>query len=134
MVSFLYKIEVKYGMKSIIIPLCHNNIMKISRIYSVLPFLLLLVNLSSKVLAADDDESIASEIAMDLVVGIAISVCEQYATCKAFMIIGGIIAFIITLTALCNGTISCEDICNGRSARRGFTTGVGYGIGRRLRR
>ena len=38
------------------------------------------------------------------------------------------IGTIMILLALCSGEITCADICNSRNARRGFTTGAGYGF------
>jgi len=83
---------------------------------------------------ADNDNSIAAEIATDLIIGAGMAICEEFAMCKLFMIIIGLVSAIIVLIGLSSGEISCADICNRRTARRSFTSGLGYGITRSYRR
>ena len=87
-----------------------------------------------KFVAAADDDDIAGEIATDLIIGVGIAICEKFVACKLFMIIAGLACALMMLIGLCSGEISCEDICNRRTARRSFTSGVGYGITRSFRR
>ena len=83
---------------------------------------------------ADNDNSIAAEIASDLIFGAGMAICEEFAMCKLFMVIIGSVSAIIVLIGLCSGEISCKDICNRRTARRSFTSGLGYGVTRSFRR
>ena len=82
----------------------------------------------------DDDDNIVGEIVTDLIIGVGMAICEEFVMCKLFMIIMGFICAIMVLIGLCSGEISCEDICNRRTARRSFTSGVGYGVTRSFRR
>ena len=86
------------------------------------------------VTATDDDDDIAGEIATDLIIGVGMAICEEFVACKLFMIIAGLASAIMILIGLCSGEIRCEDICNRRTARRSFTSGVGYGATRSFRR
>jgi hypothetical protein len=86
------------------------------------------------VIATDDDDNIAGEIVTDLIIGVGMAICEEFVMCKLFMIIMGFVCTIMVLIGLCSGEISCEDICNRRTARRSFTSGVGYGVTRSFRR
>jgi hypothetical protein len=86
------------------------------------------------VTATDDDDDIAGEIVTDLIIGVGMAICEEFVMCKLFMIIMGFVCAIMVLIGLCSGEISCEDICNRRTARRSFTSGVGYGVTRSFRR
>ena len=86
------------------------------------------------VTATDDDDDIAGEIVTDLIIGVGMAICEEFVMCKLFMIIMGFVCTIMVLIGLCSGEISCEDICNRRTARRSFTSGVGYGVTRSFRR
>ena len=86
------------------------------------------------VAAADDDDDIAGEIATDLIIGVGVAICEKFVACKLFMILAGFACALMMLIGLCSGEIRCEDICNRRTARRSFTSGVGYGVTRSFRR
>ena len=97
-------------------------------------FIVLLFLFVTKVVAEDDDDNIAGEIATDLLIGAVIAICEGFIMCKLFMVIMCFIGTIMILLALCSGEITCADICNSRNARRGFTTGAGYGLTRSFRR
>ncbi len=109
--------------------------MKITRIYSMLPLLLIFAGLFTKVIADEGDEDdILGEIVADLMIGFALSVCEEFVICRAFMIAVGLTALLATIVCCCLGELSCEDACSRRRARRTFTSGIGYGIGRSLYR
>ena len=80
-----------------------------------------------------EDDDIIGEIIIDLAVGVGMSICEQYVLCRAVLIITTGIVLSITLILLCTGEIPIEEICNRRTTRRGFTTGIGYALGRSFR-
>ena len=82
----------------------------------------------------DDDKNILGEIVIDLLIGAGLSICESFVFRKAIMLFVCFIAFITVLIGFCSGEIGCEDICNRRNARRGFTSGIGYGAARSFRR
>jgi hypothetical protein len=84
--------------------------------------------------AAEDDDDAAGEIVADLLIGVGVAICEEFVICKLFMGLIVCIAFMMLLIGLCSGEITCADICNGRNARRGLTTGAGYGFVRSFRR
>jgi hypothetical protein len=84
--------------------------------------------------AAEDDDDAAGEIVADLLIGAGIAVCEEFVMCKFFMLLIVGICLIMVLIGLCSGEITCADICNSRNARRGLTTGAGYGFVRSFRR
>lgn len=84
--------------------------------------------------AAEDDDDAAGEIVADLLIGAGIAVCEEFVMCKFFMLLIVGICLIMVLIGLCSGEITCADICNIRNARRGLTTGAGYGFVRSFRR
>ena len=88
----------------------------------------------TKAVAEEDDDDILGEIVTDLLIGVGIAICEEFVICKFFMVLIGCIAFMMLLIGLCSGEITCADICNGRNARRGLTTGAGYGFVRSFRR
>ena len=103
-----------------------------SRFIYIIP-LLILITKFTLVAADDDDDDIIGELVVDLLVGVAMSICESFVMCKIMMMVAGLISLTIVLMGLCSGEIGCEDICNRRTARRSFTTGIGYGIGRSMR-
>jgi len=82
----------------------------------------------------DDDDNIVGEVVVDLMIGVGMAICDEFVMCKLFMMMMGFVCAIMVLIGLCSGEISCEDICNCRNARRGFTSGVGYGVTRSFRR
>ena len=88
--------------------------------------------------AAEDDDDAAGEIATDLLIGAGVAICEEFVICKFFMLLIVGICLIMVLIGLCSGEITCADICadicNSRNARRGLTTGAGYGFVRSFRR
>jgi len=86
-----------------------------------------------KFVAADDDDD-AVEIVVDIMIGFGMAICEEFVACKLFMIIAGLTGVLMMIIGLCSGEMSCEDICNRRTVRRSFTTGVGYGVARTFRR
>jgi len=98
--------------------------------FTILSTLLLLMTILIRVKGDDDDDDLLGELATDIIVGVAMSVCEQYATCQAFMFTLGIIFVFVALFGCMLGELSCEDFCTRRNARRSFTTGVGYGVGK----
>ena len=98
--------------------------------FTILSTLLLFMTFVIRVKGEDDDDDLLGELVTDLMVGVAMSVCEQYATCQAFMFTLGIIFLFVALCGCMLGELSCEDYCTRRNARRSFTTGVGYGIGK----
>ena len=83
--------------------------------------------------AEDDDDDIVGEIIMDLSSGVMIAMCETSVACSSFMPIVAIITLISLPFCLCAGIIEPDDLCNKKQARRGLTTGVGYGIARSFR-
>ena len=83
--------------------------------------------------AAEDDDDAAGEIVADLLIGAGIAVCEEFVICKSIILVAGFIGFIVFIIGVCVGDVNCSDICNGRNARRGFTVGAGYGVGRAFR-
>ncbi|RZD41537.1 MAG: hypothetical protein CXT73_04815 [Methanobacteriota archaeon] len=89
---------------------------------------------ATKCVATNDDDDTGGEIAVDLMIGVGMAICEEFVMCKLFMIMMGFACAIMVLIGLCSGEISCEDICNRRNARRSFTSGVGYGVTRSFRR
>ena len=102
------------------------------RSFNILVGIALLTLLRTAVAVDEDDDDILTEIAVDLMIGVAMSVCEQYVACQAVMIITGFITLIIGLMLLCIGEISCADLCTRRHSRRFATRALGYGVGRRL--
>jgi len=89
---------------------------------------------ATKCIAATDDDDTGGEIVADLMIGVGMAICEEFVMCKLFMMMMCFVCVIMVLIGLCSGEISCEDICNRRNARRSFTSGVGYGVTRSLRR
>jgi len=90
--------------------------------------------LTLKVAADDDEDDTVGEIATDLLIGVGIAICEEFAMCQLFMFVAGVIGLIICLIGLCSGEVTFADICNSQNSRRGLTTGVGYGLVRSFRR
>lgn len=89
--------------------------------------------LCAKASKDDDDDNVVGEIVIDLMVGVGMSICEQYATCQAFMTIIAIISLVFMCFACLAGELTAGDICNTRNGRRAATVGVGYGVARRYR-
>jgi uncharacterized membrane protein len=84
------------------------------------------------VTATDDDDDLG-EVVVDLMIGFGMAICEEFVACKLFMIIAGLVGVLMMLIGLFSGEISCDEFCNRRTARRGFTTGLGYGLTRSFR-
>ena len=101
---------------------------------SIWIFTFLLFTMKFVIATDDDDDDIAGEIVTDLIIGAGVAICEEFVVCKLVMIIMGFVCAIMVLIGLCSGEIRCEDICNRRTARRSFTSGVGYGVTRSFRR
>jgi len=87
----------------------------------------------AKVAAEEDDDDLVGEILADLMIGVGIAICEEFVICKSIILVAGFIGFIVFIIGVCVGDVNCSDICNGRNARRGFTVGAGYGVGRAFR-
>ena len=104
------------------------------RYFHILSILLLFVTTFGAARAEDNDDDLLAEFAVDLMLGVGMAVCESSESCSAVMAIMGMITVMMTLVLLCLGEIDIGDICNRRTTRRGFTAGVGYSIGRSLRR
>ena len=94
-------------------------------------WMLTILLLTMKFVAAEEEDD--ENIITDLMIGVGIAICEEFVMCKLFMVIMGFVGTLIVLIGLCSGEITCEDICNRRNARRGFTSGVGYGVTRSIR-
>ena len=92
----------------------------------------LLLLFSTFMLGRAEDDDMAAEIAIDLLIGVGIAVCEQFVICNILMVTMAVVALIITIIALCAGEITLGDLCNRRSVRGGFTTAMGYGGARSL--
>lgn len=94
----------------------------------------LIMILTKNVRADDDDDDILAEIMIDLMIGVGMSICEQYATCQAIMTV----VIMITLVLACIGCIistltghtPSSDWTNKKTTRRFLTTGVGYSAGK----
>ena len=99
----------------------------------IIPLLILFIKFQI-IIATDDDDNILGEIVVDLMIGAGISICESFVFCRLMMVFVGFVSLIAVLIGLCSGEIRCEDICNRRNARRGFTSGIGYGVARSFRR
>ena len=97
-------------------------------------FVLFLGFFATKVVSDDDDEDIVGEIVTDLLIGVAVSICEEFVICKFLMLLISFIGVMIIIIGICVGEISCTDICNGRNARWGLTVGAGYGLVSSFRR
>ena len=101
-------------------------------IAKILFVLTIMLTIFPKFIRAEDaDEYDEGEIAVDLMAGAAIAICETSATCSLFMYFIAISALITILFGLCAGAIKPSDLCNKRQARRGLTAGIGYGLARR---
>ena len=85
------------------------------------------------VIAKDDDDGLG-DVVFDLMVGAGMAICEEFVACKIFMIMAGFAGVMMILIGLFSGEISCNELCNRRTARRSFTTGLGYGLTRTYRR
>lgn len=104
------------------------------RYFHILSFILFLITTFHTVRGNDDDDdNIIGEIVIDLMVGVGMSICEQYATCQAFMTIIAIMSLVFLCFACLAGELTAGDICNTRNGRRAATVGVGYGMARRYR-
>ena len=97
-------------------------------------FTIVLAIMPKFIRAEDDDDDILGQIVVDLMVGIAVAVCETNATCSAFMTIVAIAFIIISLICCCINGCRCDDEYrpSGRTFRRAGTGAIGYGIGRSL--
>ena len=98
-----------------------------------LPFLLIIFTLFTHV-RADEDDDLLGEIAMDLLVGAGIAMCESYATCSLFMTLMTTLFMVFMLCTCIFGSDRDrrEMWDNIPSSRRVGTTGAGYYMGRGL--
>jgi hypothetical protein len=81
----------------------------------------------------DDEDDISGEIIADLFIGLGIAICEEFVMCKFFMLLAGLISFIVFIIGVCVGDVSCLDLFTSRNTRRGLTVGAGYGLTRSFR-
>ena len=79
----------------------------------------------------DDEDDISGEIVADLFIGLGIAICEEFVMCKFFMLLAGLISFIVFLIG--SSDVSCLDLFTSRNTRRGLTVGAGYGLTRSFR-
>ena len=79
----------------------------------------------------DEDDDISGEIVADLFIGLGIAICEEFVMCKFFMLLAGLISFIVFLIG--SSDVSCLDLFTSRNTRRGLTVGAGYGLTRSFR-
>ena len=79
----------------------------------------------------DEDDDISGEIVADLFIGLGIAICEEFVMCKFFMLLAGLIGFIVFLIG--SSDVSCLDLFTSRNTRRGLTVGAGYGLTRSFR-
>jgi len=103
-----------------------------SRFYWLFASLFFIMKFTT-VIAKDDDDGLG-DVVFDLMIGAGMAICEEFVVCKLFMIIAGLACALMMIIGLCSGEISCKDICNRRTIRRSFTSGVGYGATRSFRR
>ena len=108
------------------------SLMSKSRFYWLFASLFFVMKFTT-VIARDDDDDLG-DVVVDLMIGAGMAICEEFVACKLFMIIAGLASVLMILIGLCSGEMSCNELCNRRTARRGFTTGVGYGLTRSFRR
>ena len=81
---------------------------------------------------ADDDEGdVLDDIFVDLVIGFGIAVCDEYETCRDFMIIFGVVSTIFISVGICFGSIRYQDIYNKKNILRGGTVYGGYSLTKR---
>ena len=81
----------------------------------------------------DEEDDISGEIIADLFIGLGIAICEEFVMCKFFMLLAGLIGFIVFIIGVCVGDVSCLDLFTSRNTRRGLTVGAGYGLTRSFR-
>jgi len=79
----------------------------------------------------DEEDDISGEIVADLFIGLGIAICEEFVMCKFFMLLAGLISFIVFLIG--SSDVSCLDLFTSRNTRRGLTVGAGYGLTRSFR-
>ena len=79
----------------------------------------------------DEDDDISGEIVADLFIGLGIAICEEFVMCKFFMLLAGLISFIVLLIG--SSDVSSLDLFTRRNTRRGLTVGAGYGLTRSFR-
>ena len=92
-----------------------------------IPYLLIIFTLFSFARAEDDDD-LLGEIAVDLLVGVGMAVCETSAACSAMMTVVTVMVLLFMLcTCLCGSDRGRRDMWDSMpSARRVGTTGAGY--------
>lgn len=97
-----------------------------------IPYLLVFFTLFSLVRGEEEDD-LLGEIAVDLLVGAGMALCETSASCSAIMTIFSCIVLMFMLcTCICGSDRDRRDMWdNMPSARRIGTTGAGYYMGRR---
>jgi hypothetical protein len=103
-----------------------NTIVKVLFVFTIM-----LIIYPKFIRAEDDDDDVLGEIAIDLMIGFGMAVCETSVACSSFMSLVVIITLISLPFCLCADVIDPRDFCNKRQARRGLTTGIGYGLARR---
>jgi uncharacterized membrane protein len=93
----------------------------------IFTFLLFLFTLFSHV-RADEDDDVLGEIAVDLLVGVGMAVCESYATCSILMTLMTTLFVVFMLcTCIFGSDRDRRDLWdNAPSTRRVGTTGAGY--------
>ena len=93
----------------------------------LIPYLLIMFTLFSFA-RADEEDDLLGEIAMDLLVGVGMAVCETSAACSAMMTVVTVMVLLFMLcTCLCGSDRDRRDMWDSMpSARRVGTTGAGY--------
>ena len=96
-----------------------------------IPYLLVFFTLFSLVRGEEEDD-LLGEIAVDLLVGAGMALCETSASCSAIMtIFSGIVLMFMLCTCICGSDRDRRDMWdNMPSTRRIGTTGAGYYMGR----
>ena len=97
-----------------------------TNIFWMMGFLFLIL---PTIVKADDDEEC---LLCDAMVGMAVAVCEEFSTCRSFMLFLGIIVIIVsTLMFIFGGQETRREMWdNAPSYRSMGSTALGYGVGR----
>lgn len=85
--------------------------------------------ITSTIVKADDDEEC---ILCEVMVGVAIAICEEFAVCRTFMLFTGIILILVSLLMWCFGEKEIRrDMWNSSPSYRSIgSTAVGYSLTR----